>query len=310
MTVKLPGALWVPIRRNYTAQKRKKTDCVILHVAVSEAKSLAGWFNNQSAGASSHFYVRRDGTIEQYLDLDYISWANGAGNSRSITVETQGGATGKWTPEQVAANVKIVRFANSHYGVPMVEMKDSKKTSRGVGYHLLGVPATRTQKLLGRSQTGGELWSSAVGKVCPGPERVKQVPEIVKAANGSVSVAGKPNPPVTQKPPVKPAEAPSKAVQDKLKAMGLPGTVAGVKTFQKQHSLVEDGDWGNLTEAKYQHNVRLQNALKKMKGVPKTGWKSDGYIGTTTNKWKNYTLKRQGWTNANLVANLKRVGAW
>lgn len=206
MTVKLPGALWVPISRNYMAKKRAKTDCVILHVAVSEAKSLAGWFNNPAAGASSHFYVRRDGTIEQYLDLDYISWANGAGNSRSITVETQGGASGEWTPEQVEANVKIIRFANKHYGVPMAQMKDSKKSSRGVGYHLLGVPANRTQKLLGRSQTGGELWSSAVGKICPGPERVKQVPAIVKAANGSVVPAGKPNPPATQKPPAKPSD--------------------------------------------------------------------------------------------------------
>lgn len=309
MTVKLPGALWVPINRNYTARKRSKTDCVILHVAVSEAKSLAGWFNNPSAGASSHFYVRRDGTIEQYIDLDYISWANGAGNSRSITVETQGGASGEWTAAQHVANVKIIVFAHQKYGVPIVQMTNSKSTSKGVGYHLLGVPANRTQKLLKRSQTGGELWSSAVGKVCPGPERVKQIPSIVAEAKRKATGVVKPTSP--SKPVPKPSNTPSKAVQDKLKGMGFPRQgVAEVKAFQKQHNLVEDGDWGSITEAKYQYNVRLQNALKKMKGVPKTGWKSDGYIGTTSNKWKNYTLKRQGWTNANLEANLKRVGAW
>ena len=60
----------------------------------------------------------------------------------------------------------------------------SSRGERGVGYHLLGVPATAAQKAAGVSQTGGELWSGAVGKVCPGPDRVKQMGKVVALAGG------------------------------------------------------------------------------------------------------------------------------
>ena len=36
------------------------------------------------------------------------------------------------------------------------------------------------------SQTGGELWSGAPGKVCPGAERVPQIPGIVELARGGL----------------------------------------------------------------------------------------------------------------------------
>lgn len=273
MAVKLPGALWVPISRNFTARKRPKTDCVILHVAVSEAASLAGWFNNPSAGASSHFYVRRDGTIEQYIDLDYISWANGAGNPRSITVETQGGASGEWSPAQHAANVKIIVFASQRYGVPLVQMTNSKKTSRGVGYHLLGVPANRMQKLMGRSQTGGELWSSSVGKVCPGPDRIRQIPSIVSEAIRKATGEIKPT------TPSKPVPRPP---------TGTSGTAykAWVKKLQSELNkwktdlpkLRVDGEFGTVTKN------RIKEWQRRNKGGAYKGIYIDGDPGPLTCK--------------------------
>jgi hypothetical protein len=176
-----PGAIWKPINRNYTARKRARTDCVILHIAVSEAASLHGWFDNPEAGSSSHLYVRRNGTTEQYLDMDYISWANGDGNSRSITVETQGLEHGTWTSQQVTKLAEICRWANAQYGVPLQLMPDSKPSTRGVGYHRLGCDPYRAP--------GGEKWSKAYGKSCPGPDRIPQIPSIIATAKGGITPA-------------------------------------------------------------------------------------------------------------------------
>lgn len=183
MVFRFDWALWRPLKVNFTARPRRRTDGIILHVAVSEAASLHGWFSDPKAYASSHLYVRRDGKVEQYIDLDHISWASKDGDARCISVETQGGALGEWTDAQLKSLARIVRETSKHYGYPLRVM-GSSRGERGVGYHLLGVPATKAQKEAGVSQTGGELWSGAVGKVCPGPDRVKQMGKVVALAGG------------------------------------------------------------------------------------------------------------------------------
>ncbi len=175
----MPGALWLPISRNFTNRRRDRTRALVLHVADSEAASLRGWFNNPAAGASSHLYVRRDGTIEQYLDLDVISWANGQGNSSTVTVETQGRGRGEWTAAQVDALARIARFVHERYGVPLRLMPDSRPESSGVGYHRLGVDPWRV--------SGGEKWSKHRGKICPGPDRIPQIPTIIARARGGAA---------------------------------------------------------------------------------------------------------------------------
>jgi hypothetical protein len=53
-------------------------------------------------------------------------------------------------------------------------MPDSRPASRGVGYHKLGVKPWVV--------SGGELWSSSAGKVCPGAAKIAQVPNIIALA--------------------------------------------------------------------------------------------------------------------------------
>lgn len=166
MVHKYPGAVWRPITRNYTPRKRKRTDLVVNHVAGGEARSLYAWFMNRAARASSHVYFPREGRPEQYVDLDTIAWGNGSANSRSIIIETQGGAAGEWNAHQVRELIKFWVYVHRHYGVPLRAVTTSKRVERGIAHHRLGVPATYAQKRRGVSQTGGELWSSAVGKVC------------------------------------------------------------------------------------------------------------------------------------------------
>ena len=186
MSFWLGWAAHKPLKINFTPKSRSRTDGIILHVAASEAASLHGWFSNPKAAASSHLYVRRDGTVEQYVDLDQISWASVRGDLRCISVETQGGATGRWTEQQVSALARIVRETSARYGYPLRTMGSSAASERGVGWHALGVPASRSQRSAGVSQTGGELWSGAPGKVCPGAERVPQIPGIVELARGGL----------------------------------------------------------------------------------------------------------------------------
>lgn len=177
-----PGAKWMPIDKNYTPRRRSRTDLLVNHVAGGEARSLHPWFMNPRARASSHLYILRKGRPEQYVDLDMVAWGNGAANSRSIIVETQGGAAGEWNDHQVRELIKFWVYIHRHYGVPLRAVTTSKSYERGIAHHRLGVPATYAQKRRGVSQTGGELWSSAVGKVCPGPDRIRQIPGMVAQA--------------------------------------------------------------------------------------------------------------------------------
>lgn len=136
---------------------------VILHVAVSEGSSLFSYFNGPSGGIESHFYIRRDGKVEQYRECGYEADANYKANSfvledvrrGFISVETQGMADGKWTPEQIASIKDLILWAHKTYGIPL-EICNGPKDA-GIGYHVQF-----------------KDWSNVSGKVCPGPDRVKQ----------------------------------------------------------------------------------------------------------------------------------------
>lgn len=176
MATLFPGAIWLPIPVSPSRPRRRKGRAVIFHVAVSEADSLFGLFS-QSPN-DSHLYVRRDGTTEQYVDLDLEAYASMDANASTISVETQGGVTDPdgepWTDAQLAALARIARWAHDTEGVPLAVMPDSLPASRGIGWHRLGIDPWRVP--------GGEVWSSSRGKVCPGAAKIAQVPSIVAAA--------------------------------------------------------------------------------------------------------------------------------
>lgn len=117
--------------------------------------------------------------------------------------------------------------------------------------------------------------------------------------------------PAPVKKPSAPVRQPVPAVKKALKQMGLPQNIDGVKAYQRHHGLVDDGDWGTLTIRKYRWVKSLQRALNLMKSSSNIGKVTvDGYQGNGTNRRKNDILKRNKWTNNNLVANLKAVKAW
>jgi hypothetical protein len=184
---RFPGAIWKPItaskgRRALTVHNR-----VNLHVAVSEASSLHGFFN-QSGIADSHFYVRRDGVVEQYVDTSMNAFADLEGNDATISVETQGFGGGEWTTAQLEFLACIFAWAAETHGIPVRLASSSKtdSTSRGLSWHRLGIdgnfPALPSI-LAGRLQRGGGMhYSQSTGKECPGSQRIPQIPGILARA--------------------------------------------------------------------------------------------------------------------------------
>lgn len=143
---------------------------VILHVAVSEAPSLFNYFNGPSGGIESHFYIRRDGTTEQYRDTGREADANLKANSfyqggkwyGFLSVETQGMGPGEWTPQQLDEIKRLILWAHSVHGVPLRVCPDPY--SGGVGYHtMFGAPGPWTP----------------VSKDCPGPDRIRQFKDVL-----------------------------------------------------------------------------------------------------------------------------------
>ncbi|MCL2089837.1 MAG: N-acetylmuramoyl-L-alanine amidase [Micrococcales bacterium] len=159
---------------------------VNLHIAVSEAPSLFGFFST-SGNPCSHFYVRRDGTVEQYVDTRYRAAADLEGNDATISVETQGMGPGVWTEAQVLSLAALFAWAVRTHGIRPQLATDSmagRDTSKGLSWHRLGIDPWRV--------AGGMRYSSSRGKTCPGDDRIGQIPAILAMATGT---AAPPHPP-------------------------------------------------------------------------------------------------------------------
>lgn len=201
-----PKAIWKPV----TAKKRLRMlryDRFNLHVAVSETSSLHSFFN-RNGNPDSHFYVRKDGTVEQYVDTSMRAYCDVEGNSTTISVETQGGLKNDqgepWTDEQMIALAELWAWVRKTHGVKQkiaVDSRPNKNSSRGLSYHRLGIDPWRV--------SGGLRYSNSRGKICPGDAKIAQVPEIHKLSQPK------------QKPKPKPE--------------------------QKKFNLQEDGYWGPAT---------------------------------------------------------------
>lgn len=202
---RFPGAIWKPITASKGRQRLTVYNRMNLHVAVSEGSSLHGYFN-KSGIPDSHFYVRRDGTVEQYVDTAYQAFADLEGNDATISVETQGMGPGVWTPEQLASLVDLYVWAVWTHGLARRMATSSKpgESSRGLSWHRLGCDGSfpaLPSILAGRGQRGGGMhYSKSAGKVCPGDDRIKQIPSIFARAEVILGGASKPTTPQQEEP--------------------------------------------------------------------------------------------------------------
>jgi len=144
---------------------------VVLHVRDGLGESLHDYFNGPSGGVESHFYVRFDGTIEQYRSIWYQADAQLDGNTFTldgksvgfVSVETEGRAVGEWTDEQLTSIKAIILWVRSQSDFPLAPCPAWNKP--GVGYHTMwGSPSHWTP----------------VAKSCPGPDRIKQFKAVIE----------------------------------------------------------------------------------------------------------------------------------
>lgn len=183
---------------NRARNKVRMTDPtrINLHTAVSNGGSIYNFFNSSGAkGVFSHFYVTRDGGVEQYQDTDYRASCDLDGNADTISIETwdgyRSGYPGYWKTDsdvppwndaQVRAIVDLVRWIyEEHPTIPRKLATDNRRgiTSHGLSWHRLGVVGAPGYVPV---TSGGLRYSTSVGKICPGPRRIGQVPGILRAA--------------------------------------------------------------------------------------------------------------------------------
>lgn len=196
-----PAAVRKPLDRSNTRLVNPQR--INLHTAVTNADSLAGAFRD---GPFSHFYVRKDGTVEQYQDTMYRAAADLDGNDNTVSIETWDGygtalfplmtyTIPAWTPAQVASLVKLVRWLwETHPSIPHTLAVDSiaGPSSHGLSWHRLGCPYRTTEAnadqriatayAAGYLKPGGIWYSKASGKTCPGDKRIAQIPGIFRDA--------------------------------------------------------------------------------------------------------------------------------
>lgn len=137
---------------------------VVLHVDAGNASSLYEYFDGKSGGIESHFFVKRNGLIEQYRSIYREADANYLANPFAVSIETQGFAEGEWTAAQIDGINRILSwlYVETNGGIPLA--KCPTWNGSGVGYHIqFGSPGKWTNRK----------------KSCPGPDRIKQFQEII-----------------------------------------------------------------------------------------------------------------------------------
>jgi hypothetical protein len=132
---------------------------VVIHVTAGESNPW-GWFNNPAAQASSHFFIGNgqggtpDGALFQYVDTDQKAWAEAAGNTSYISVETEGVPEEALTQAQILTFGRLYAWCHEAYGIPLV-LTDSPGAA---GFITHG--------------DGGQAWGGHLD--CPGPLRSPQ----------------------------------------------------------------------------------------------------------------------------------------
>lgn len=175
---------------------------ISLHTMVGSLAGTDSMFQKDgTVGTESHFGVGEYGEIYQWMDTKYTADANYLGSGYVISIETAdyGGSFGRWNTsgdnvpywnaKQIVAIVKIIVWACKTHNIPIRMMSNSRDV--GIGYHAMGVPGN---ELPNKYKGTRYQWSKYAGKVCPGKNRISQVPEIVRLAKGGSTTPTTPKP--------------------------------------------------------------------------------------------------------------------
>ena len=195
--MKAEGSIYRPLAPKQTQPRMARHDIVCLHTMVGNLTSTDRMFHeNGYGGTESHFGVGGkwgpdldkgwDGKAFQWVDTVYTADANFEGNDRVISIETADNAPSRvediqpWTNRQLDTIVDLVAQLCRTYDIPPVLIPDTKPGRRGIGYHRQGCEhSDGLGSHPGWLVAGGERWSRAKGKGCPGQARIRQLETVV-----------------------------------------------------------------------------------------------------------------------------------
>lgn len=188
---KYSKAQWRPLAADETYQGlMTRHDGIVLHTAVGTLSGTDAYFMQGGyTGTESHFMVGPDGEIHQYTDTARRADANLDGNYRLLSIETAdmgppfpvwfGSNVPPWTEAQLDAIAGIVAWAAQTHDFPARLMESSRSTERGIGWHRQGIDGNFPAGLLSGRVSDGQRYSTSAGKVCPGDNRIRQIPSEV-----------------------------------------------------------------------------------------------------------------------------------
>lgn len=225
MVLRYPGATWDPLGTQ-TEPRMKAHDIFCFHTMVGSLAGTSSMFHQNGYGGTESTFGMGESKaqgIKQWQDAMYQADANYNGNPRVTSLETAdyGGVFGKWntndaskvpawTEDQLDMAVDIVvwwckksthancpsTWACHKSGVPCVLIPDTKPGRRGIGYHRQGCEPNVV--------SGGEVWSIAYGKICPGSRREAQLKTIIIPRAQKILAGSIVTPPVEPKPEPEP----------------------------------------------------------------------------------------------------------
>lgn len=187
-----PGAEHRPLGTQ-TEPRMTAHNILCFHTMVGSLAGTDNMFDDDGYyGTESHFGVggssdgNRDGHVIQWQDTAYGADANLEGKGEVISIETSDGGdpSRPWSPKQLDELVELGIWVCQEYDIPPVLIPDTKPGRRGIGYHRQGCDHSSSYRPRGWPYdawrvSGGRRWSRALGKTCPGDERIRQLVDIV-----------------------------------------------------------------------------------------------------------------------------------
>lgn len=144
------------------------------HTAVSNGSSLFNYFDGRSEGVESHFYLQKDGGLEQYVSTTVRADCQNDANAFAVSIETWDGYPYGWdngsdvpafTTAQVNALAELYAWLHRTHGIPLRISRYWNDS--GVGWH--------------RKYIGDPGWARSA-RACPGDRRIAQIPGIIALA--------------------------------------------------------------------------------------------------------------------------------
>lgn len=166
MSTRCPFATWRPITTNYAQGGRRTIRGFVPHVQVGTG-SLHGFFNTpkpKGQRASADFWISKTGTLEQYVDLADMSFAQGSkehnGNPYFVSCEFEGYPYEAMAPAQLDVGGRLIAWVQTDVARWPLVVNTDPDSSGVTPHHVFGG-----------------------GHTCPGPgPREGQYPDLVLAA--------------------------------------------------------------------------------------------------------------------------------